>query len=251
MNSPEHRSRRRRAATPTSVVGYCRVSTSKQADEGVSLDGQQERIAGYCASRGLDLADTIVDPGVSAAKRLAERTGGCRVLDMIQRREVGGVVAVKLDRLFRSAIDCLANVEHWDRHGVALHLIDLGGQSIDTSSAMGKMFITMAAGFAELERNLISERTASALKHLRAQNRKTGGALPYGYELADDGATLAPCPTEQKILRRIERLRDDGMAIRRVADQLNREAVVSRGKKWHATTVARLLLRKNAGRSQA
>ena len=60
----------------------------------------------------------------------------------------------------------------------------MGGQAIDTSSAMGRMFLTMAAGFAELERNLISERTKTALQHKR-KNGHLVGAVPYGYDLLE------------------------------------------------------------------
>lgn len=49
---------------------------------------------------------------------------------------------------------------------------------------MGKMFLTMAAGFAEMERNLIAERTRAALERKRERGERLGGRLPYGFELA-------------------------------------------------------------------
>ena len=74
------------------------------------------------------------------------------------------VVAAKLDRLFRDAADCLNMSRRWDDAEVGLHLIDMG---IDTRSAMGRAFLTMAAGFAELERNLIGERTKAGQAVIR------------------------------------------------------------------------------------
>ena len=68
-------------------------------------------------------------------------------------------MACKLDRLFRDAADCLNVTKHWDKRNIALHLIDVGGQTIDTSSSMGRFFLTMMAGVAEMERNLIRDRT--------------------------------------------------------------------------------------------
>lgn len=66
-----------------------------------------------------------------------------------------------------SGIDALNETRPWGRQGVAMHLLDMGGQAINTASAMGRMFLTMTGGFAELERNLIAERTRTALQHKR------------------------------------------------------------------------------------
>jgi len=185
----------------------------------------------------------VVERGVSAAKPLEKREGGSLLLGRIAQRDVGGVVAVKLDRLFRNTIDCLENVMSWSVEGVALHLIDFGGQSIDTGTAMGKMFLTVAAGFAELERNLISERTRNTLERLRQQNRKTGGDSPFGFMVGSDKQTLVPRPREQFVITQIRKMRDDGLSIRKIAETLNQKGVAARGKKWHPTTVARLLNR--------
>ena len=54
------------------------------------------------------------------------------------------------------AVDALTHVEEWDAAGIALHLVDLGGMSINTGSSMGKMLLTMLSGFAEFERNMIA-----------------------------------------------------------------------------------------------
>ena len=69
------------------------------------------------------------------------------------------ILSLKLDRLFPDASDCLFQTKVWDKLGIGLHLLDMGGQSINTASAAGRMFLTMSVGFADLERNLISERT--------------------------------------------------------------------------------------------
>ncbi len=117
------------------IAGYVRVSTEEQSREGISLDAQRARIEAYCAMRGLELVELVDDPGVSASKPLRARAGGQRLLDLLRRRRITGIVAFKLDRLFRNCADCLGNVEVWDRAGVGLHLLDLGGSAIDTSSA--------------------------------------------------------------------------------------------------------------------
>jgi len=192
--------------------------------------------------RGLELAETIDDPGVSAAKPLRVRPGGQRLLDHLRRRKVAGLVAFKLDRLFRNCADCLANVEAWERAGVALHLIDLGGSAVDTSSAAGKFFLTVMAGAAELERNQISERTSSVLQHKAERGEYTGGAPPFGFRLGDDGVQLEPDAQEQRIVARVRELRGLGASLRGIAAQLAVEGFVSRtGNRFAVVQIQRLL----------
>jgi DNA invertase Pin-like site-specific DNA recombinase len=224
------------------VAGYIRVSSEEQSREGISMDAQRARIAAYCTMRGLELAETVEDPGVSAAKPLRVRPGGQRLLELLRRRKVSGIVAFKLDRLFRNCADCLANVEAWERAGVALHLIDLGGSAVDTSSAAGKFFLTVMAGAAELERNQISERTSAVLQHKAGRGEYTGGAPPFGFRLADDGVQLVPDLNEQRIIARVRELRDEGVSLRRIAARLAAEGYASRtGNRFAVVQIQRLL----------
>jgi len=77
---------------------------------------------------------------------------------------------LKLDCLFRNASDALHTTEAWDKQGISLHFVDMGGMAVDTSSAMGRMMLTMLAGFAQFERDLCADRTKSALKHKKSGN---------------------------------------------------------------------------------
>ena len=120
------------------AIGYIRVSTDAQADHGVSLETQRESLTAYALMSKLDLVEVVADEGVSASIPLAERPGGARVLDLVEARPPGHVVAMKLDRLFRDTIDMLTQTRAWDRAGVAMHLTDFGGQTINTSTAIGK-----------------------------------------------------------------------------------------------------------------
>lgn len=224
------------------VVAYVRVSTEEQASEGVSLAAQEEAARAYCALRGLELASVVVDAGVSAGKPLAERPGGSRVLAAVASGAVAGVVALKLDRLFRDAGDCLTVTRGWDDLGAALHLIDLGGQSIDTSTAAGRFFLTIMAGAAEMERNLIRERTSSAMAYKRAHREYTGGRVPYGWSLATDGVHLEACPAEQAVIREARELRAAGLSLRKIGAELALRGLLPRtGSAWGATSVDVLL----------
>jgi len=223
------------------AVGYVRVSTIEQVNEGVSLAAQQEAIKAYSAFRELELIEMVIDAGVSAGKPLSERPGGLRLLDLVAREDVVAVVAFGLDRLFRDAADCLAVTKVWDAFEVNLHLISLGGQTVDTSTAMGRFFLTVMAGVAEMERNLIIERTKASLDHMRRQGCRIS-ATPYGFELHDDGIHLVPNLNEQKAIALARRLRKKGLSLRRIAAKLLAKGHTARsGKPFHPQQVKRLV----------
>jgi DNA invertase Pin-like site-specific DNA recombinase len=223
------------------VVGYARVSTQEQAAGGVSLDQQEAAIRAYCAMRGLELVAVVIDAGVSAGKLLASREGGRRVLELVAREGASGVVAYKLDRLFRDCADCLCVVRKWDDRNVALHLVDLGGQTVDTSTAMGRFFLTVMAGAAELERGLVGERTAAAKAHKRARGEYNGGRCRFGFAVVD-GGKLEPVAHETAAMDRARQLRGSGMSLGAVADQLADEGHVARsGRRLDPKSIARWL----------
>ena len=183
------------------AIGYTRCSTNEQADSGLGLDAQAERVRAYCTLKGLRLVETITDAGVSGGKPLAGRDGGRALLDALKRKRADAVVMLKLDRMFRNAGDCLTTVEKWERQGVSLHIADLGGNAIDTTSAAGRFMLVVLAGAAEMERNLTRERTRSAMAVKRANGQRIG-TVPYGSDLAGDGAMLVPNDAEQTVHRR-------------------------------------------------
>ena len=195
------------------AIGYVRVSTNEQADHGVSLDAQHESFMAYALLQKLNLVEVVIEDAISGSVPLADRPGGRRLLELVEKKKARQVIAIKLDRLFRDAADALAQTGIWDKSGITLHLIDVGGQAINTSSAMGRMFLTMMAGFAELERNLIAERTAAALAHKKAK-RQVYAPIPLGF--MRDGDKLVPDAGEQRTVRRILDLRGRGREILRL-----------------------------------
>lgn len=224
------------------AVGYIRVSTFEQASEGVSIDAQRKSIERYCELHEFDLVDVFVDPGVSASKPLFERPEGARLQTMLAGDDCPDkLVALKLDRLFRNAQDCLETVDFLRSRDVSLASVR---EQIDTSSAMGRFFLTIMAAMAEMELATIRERTQYAMDHLKAEGKRAG-TIPYGYRLDIDGKTLRECGEEQAIIARILELHHTGMSYRALADWLNAKSIVPRreGGKWHHTAIYRLVQR--------
>jgi site-specific DNA recombinase len=94
------------------------------------------------------------------------------------------------------------------------------------------MIFRMLAVLAEFERDLVSERTTAALAHKAARGERVG-ALPFGWTLAADGATLTPDEAEQAAIRDMQALRADGWTYRTIAAELTRRGVLT--KKGRAT----------------
>jgi DNA invertase Pin-like site-specific DNA recombinase len=221
------------------AVIYCRVSTAGQAEQGVSLEAQEERLRAYCQMQGLDIEAVLIEEGVSATKPLHVRPMGSKLVEMVKSGTVQHVVALKLDRLFRSSVDALATTSEWDQNGIALHLVDMGGQSINTASAMGRMMLTMMAGFAQFERDLISERTTAALQHKKAHNR-VYGPVPFGKDR--NGDELEVNEEELSILEKIRLWRKQGASYWTIAARLNAHGIKGKGGgKWYAASVRYVL----------
>src|SRR5271157_5900630 len=227
---------------PMKATGYCRVSSQEQVD-GTSLQSQENQIRTYSAMKGIDLVAVLVDAGVSGGKPLAERPEGSKLTSMVESGEVQGVVITKLDRGFRSASDCLNNVEAWERRTVSLHILNLGGQQIDTSTPMGKFFITVMAGAAELERNMIRERCSEGRKIRKAQGCRVG-EIPYGFDLESDTNRLVENPQVQDAINLMVQRAGQGHSYRRIAKELNRGSIrTKKGANWTHRQVAAILRR--------
>jgi site-specific DNA recombinase len=220
----------------TKAVGYVRVSTEEQSREGFSLDAQTAKITAYAALKGLELTAIVREEGVSAKIPLAVRPAG----RMLPTYRAGNIIAVKLDRLFRSSQDAMNTSADWRDRGIALHIIDMGGTAIDTSSAVGGMFFALVAAFAEMERKLISERITAALGHKRSSGLQYTRIAPLGFRAVD--GRLEPDEAEQRVVSRLLALRTDGLSMGKIAELFNTEGVATKtGGRWHAVTIQKVL----------
>jgi site-specific DNA recombinase len=164
-----------------------------------------------------------------------------KVLKLARKKKIGAVVVYKLDRFFRSTVDALETTRLFDKLGVSFHSIE---ETLDTQSAMGRFFFTLTAALAEMERRIIGERTKAALSHKRKRNEKTGGDIPYGYDLTD-GGILVKNDDEQKAIRWIRRLNKNRYSLRQICRELEKAGYkTKRGNdKWHPQTVSCILKR--------
>ena len=100
---------------------------------------------------GFAVDETLVERGVSGSVSVAKREQGERLYARLCKGDA--IIVPKLDRLFRSALDALQTVADLKERGVSLHLLDLGGDI--SGNGLSKLFLTIAAAFAEAERDRI------------------------------------------------------------------------------------------------
>lgn len=226
--------------TATRVIGYVRVSTEKQADEGISLDAQRSKLRAFAQLFGLVLVRIEEDAGLSGAT--LDRPGLRRALAALESGMAEGVVVVALSRLTRSVRDLGDLLEGYFASG-RFALLSVG-ESIDTRSAAGRLVLTVLGAVSAWEREACGERTAAALAQLRAEGKHTGGEPPFGWRVAK-GGRLVEDSREQEALELIAKLRARGKSFQSIADALVRRGVPNRGGgRWLAPRVHALYRRR-------
>lgn len=209
------------------VIGYVRVSTDEQGDNGAGIPAQEAAIHDEAQRRGWVVESMIRD---SHSGKTMNRLGLQAALAKLKAGAADALLAAKLDRLTRSVRDFSDLLARSEDEDWALVLLDV---NIDTTTSEGEMVATNIANFAQFERRRIGERTKAGLRQRRAEGKTLGRprALP--------GATVA----------RIKNLRGDAEAPKRsygaIAKYLNAKGVPTAhgGERWHASTVRAILQR--------
>jgi site-specific DNA recombinase len=225
------------------AVAYIRVSSQRQVDEGVSLEAQKRRILDYCKYKDIPLSedDIIVEEGVSGGIPLWDRPKGRAMKRKLASGQYQHLISMKIDRLFRVTSDMLTTVDELNDAGIDLHIVDMKGQAIDSTTAFGRMFLTIVGAMAEMERGLISERTQEGMNQLKAMNKKFTHSI-YGWNETSQGSVV-PNWDEQHIIDYMYwQVEVNGMSATSVAKHLNREQIKGkRGGNWSAGSVLKVI----------
>lgn len=212
------------------AIGYARVSTDRQAQEGVSLDAQQARIAAWAALNGYEIGGIFVDAGISG-KSMKKRPQLLMALASLKKGDA--LVVYSLSRMARSAKDSLDIGERLEKIGA--DLVSLS-EKIDTSGAAGRMIYTVLAAMAQFERDVIAERVEAALSYKKSMGQ-IYARVPYGVRDVGEGK-LEQVDAEMEIVVEILRRHGDGESLRDISGSLNqREVPTKMGGRWHASTI--------------
>lgn len=211
----------------TRVLGYARVSTSDQGENGGGLGAERASIEAEAQRRHwvvVDIADEVM-----SGRSLRRRPVLERVIARIERGEADALVVSKLDRLSRSVMDFGTLVDRAQRKGWAIVVID---PAIDMTTPNGRLLANMLVSIAQWEREMIGQRTKEGLAAKKAA-----------------GTLKAPLGRQSKlpsaVVRRIRSEFESGRSLRGIAMGLNEDQVATGqgGKQWHASTVKAVLAR--------
>lgn len=217
---------------------YNRVSTTRQAERGLSLDAQAQVCRAEADRRGWTVVAEYVDRGVSGAKDSRPDLDQMRAA--AARGEFDYLIIPKLDRLGRSA-RFLFNV-HEELREAHVELVCLS-PNIDATTPHGRAQLGMLAVFAEFEREMISERAADTHAERRARGLHNGRPS-YGYRRKEAGRWEED-PAEAEVVRRVFREWIDGVSQYAITQRLNADGIKPRNaKEWVQGTIAQMLRRK-------
>ena len=183
------------------VALYARVSTRDKQNPEMQL----RELRRYCASRGLKIAFTVTDKAPGSTE---DRVGLKQILESVRRREIDGVVVLKLDRLFRSLKHLIGTLEEFEALGVKLIAVR---DQVDMTTPSGRLFIQVIGALGEFERELIRERVIMGLG-----NAKSKGVILGRPKLRDD--------------KKIRELRKLGNSYQSIQNKLK----ISKGAVWRA-----------------
>jgi site-specific DNA recombinase len=216
------------------AIGYIRVSTQGQAEDGVSLAAQEAKVRAWADLNDADLV-LFRDEGISG-KRSDNRPGLQAALDAVGRGDA--LVCYSLSRLSRSTKDTLAMADVLAKKDA--DLVSLC-EKIDTTTAAGKMVFRMLAVLSEFERDQISDRTRMALAHKRACGEKTGGEVPFGYSASEGRLYLDT--REQEAISLVQELRRQGQSLRAIGRALGVAGFTTKAGTliWHPQAVRRVV----------
>lgn len=221
------------------AIGYIRVSSLQQVEDATSLERQKEKIKAYCDFKGIQNLEFIEDAGISGFKTTA-RKGYQELLRLAKTNQIETLIVYDLSRLSRSLKETLNFFDDvLKKHNI--NFISLNND-IDTTTATGVMFFQLTAMFNEFYRNDISFKTKNALAHIKQNNHKTGGTIPFGYTIGLNNE-LFELPKEQEIIAKMKDLKSQGKTYNAIATFLNKENIPTKtkGAKWYNSTVKNIL----------
>ncbi|MBA7515455.1 hypothetical protein ES705_07495 [subsurface metagenome] len=222
------------------LVGYARVSTDSQKEEG-TIEIQEQAFKGYVDKSDYELARVFKDEGISGSSELENRPGLAELFNYLEdNKDIEGVLIYKLDRLARD----LYIQEHLIKKLELLNikLLSIKEPNLDSKDPMRKAFRQFLGIISELEKAFITMRLLAGRINKAQKGGFAGGSTAMGY--ISRNATLIIDREQAEIIRMIFRMkRYKRMGLREIARELNERGIpTSSGKgRWYGRTVKYIL----------
>ena len=225
------------AVTTLKAAIYIRVSTQYQVDR-ASLPVQREELINY-AKYALDITDCVVFEDAGYSAKNTDRPDYQRMMARVRTGEFSHLLVWKIDRISRNLLDFAAMYAELKKLGI---VFVSKNEQFDTSSAMGEAMLKIILVFAELERNMTSERVSAVMLSRANDGIWNGGKVPFGYAYDKDSKQFSIIEDEAQVVLHIYDLYESVKSLTTVAKSLNEKGVRSRtGKPWNPTTVRTML----------
>lgn len=216
---------------------YIRVSTHWQIDKDSLKVQRRELIAYVEIVLGIKDYEVFEDPGYSAKN--TDRPDYQAMMDRIRTGEFTHLVVWKIDRISRNLLDFASMYDELKKLGVTFVSKN---EQFDTSSAIGEAMLKIILVFAELERNMTSERVTAVMLSRANNGQWNGGRVPYGYSWDKESSTFSIVEQEAKVIRRMAELYEQYQSLLYVAKYMNEAGITTKaGKQWTPTTVRTML----------
>ncbi len=216
---------------------YIRVSTEDQAKDGFSIHAQKEKLTKYAEANEWDIIDFYIDDGISG-KNLKDRPEVTRLLKDVEENKINNILIYKLDRLTRSMKDLLYLIEFFEKNNCTFNSQT---EKIDTSNAVGRMFVKIIGIFAEFERENLAERVAFGYEQKTREGNYTNTHGVYGYDYLKGGILLVN-EREKELITKIFEYYINGDSYFKIAKKLNMANIpTKRGGAWAPSTIKSIL----------
>ena len=219
------------------IAIYIRVSTHWQIDK-ESLPLQRSDLINYCKLiLGTDNFVVFEDAGYSAKN--FERPDFQRMMSRVRAGEFSHILVWKIDRISRNLLDFATLYKELKELGVTFVSKN---EQFDTSTAIGEAMLKIILVFAELERNMTSERVTAAMLSRASDGKWNGGRVPYGYDYDKEAKEFVVNEAEAKVVRLMYDLYDEKRSLLAVSKELNARGHRSRKDvAWSPVTVGNIM----------
>lgn len=227
------------------LAGYVRVSTDRQAEEGLGLDVQRQAIRKWAGANGHRVSPWCADEGISGSNGLETRMGLHDALAAVRERKAAGVVVYRLDRLARDLVlqeQLLAEVRRLGGELFSTSSAEAGYLGDDPDDPSRRLIRQVLGAVNEYERAMIALRLRAGRRRKAELGGFAYGSPPLGWR-AQDGELVAD-EGEQEVLERIAEMHQDGFSLRAIADALTLEGYrPKRSDRWHPESLRRVVAR--------
>lgn len=219
------------------AVGYVRVSTEEQVQEGNGLEIQRSEITSYCKKNRIELVEIFEDAGISGSNGLDKRAGLKAMFEYLQEhKDIDTVVVYKYDRLSRDLFLQLFLEKELKKMNV--RIVSITEEHLSKDDYISNLMRQLIGAFAEFEKNRIAERLLSGRKHkARTEQSYASSYYPFGY--TQDGRVI---PEHAEIVRQAFVRYSNGESLQDIADWLNSLSIATkRGGQWSRQSVRNML----------